>query len=83
MNQKLEVSFAKEEPSNEVETCNLLLRDVPTGIDPELLQLYIDNVTKLSAKNGDYELSSMSDGLFLVIFKSNSGKFSVYTFTYT
>ena len=75
MDQTLEVFLAKEEPPQEVDSCNLLLKNIPAGADIEVLKLYIDNVSKLSAKNGDYELLPKSGDKWLVVFKSISGKF--------
>ena len=74
MGQTLEVRLAKEEPPKEVDFSNLLLRNIPAGTDIEILKLYVDNVTELSAENGDYELLPKSDDLWLVVFKSTSGR---------
>ena len=73
MGQQLDVSLAEDEPP-EQEATSLLIKNVPPGTDADFLELYMDNITSLSASDGDYEILEKSRGLYLVVFKSTSGK---------
>ena len=72
MGQKLQVTLVEDEPSEQ----NILLKNVPPSVDFEYLELYLDNVTGLSASNGDYEVLEKSGGHYMVVFKSTSGMIS-------
>ena len=75
MGQELRVVFAEEESASQ-ELSNLLLKNIPPGTDDDYLELFIDNVTGLSASDGDYQLLPKPGGLYVVAFNSAPGKFS-------
>jgi len=75
MGQKLDVTLADDEPP-EQEATNLVLKNVPPGTDVDFLELYMDSVTGLSASDDDYEILEKSGGLYMVVFKSTTGKTS-------
>ena len=73
MGQELKVVFAEEESLKE-EPSNLLLKNIPPDTDIDFLELYMDNVTGLSASDGDYQLIPKPGGMYLVVFNSALGK---------
>ena len=73
MGQELEVTLAGDEPPKQ-EASNLLLKNVPPGTDIDFLELYMDSVTGLSVSDDDYEILEKSGGLYIVVFKSTTGK---------
>jgi len=74
MGQELKVAFAVEEQSSKEEPSNLLLKNIPPNTDIEYLELYIDNVTGLTASEDEYQLVPKPGGLFMVVFNSALGK---------
>ena len=72
MGQELRVAFVEEESSKQ-EPSNLLLKNIPPGIDEDYLELFIDNVTGLSAGD-DYQLLPKPGGMYVVAFNSAPGE---------
>ena len=55
----------------------LLLRDISAETDIDYLDLHIDSVAELSASGIDYEIVSKPGNLYLLVFKSSIGKYSI------
>ena len=54
---------------------SLALKNIPPGTAIDYLEYYVDKVTGLSARGGDYELISKTDCLYIVKFRSSIGKY--------
>ena len=52
----------------------LVLKNVPHGTASDYLEFYVDKVTGLSARGGDYELISKAECIYIVKFRSPIGK---------
>ena len=53
---------------------SLFLKNIPKRTDRSFLEYHIDKVSGLSTNNGDYELISREECLYIVNFRSDIGK---------
>ena len=77
MGQQLNVVLTEEQLLKQ-DPSDMLLKNIPPDTDVDFLELYIDSVTGLSAKDGDYQLLLKPGDLYLIVLNADLGKLHMW-----